>query len=407
LHFADHHPFDPTVFRPVAMSPLIRRSLIAIAIVAALAAAFWWIGRPKPIAVTVREIDRGIVESSIANTRAGTVDACQRTKLSTIMGGRIEVLAVKEGDRVQKGQLLMKLWNDDQQAQSTLALAQVATARQRVTEACAQAANAEREAQRQSALREKGFVSSSREETARTEAEARRASCGAAKADVAQFEARVNATRVEQGRTVLYAPFAGTIANIVGEVGEYSTPSPPGVPTPPAIDLIDDSCLYITAPMDEVDAPKIGAGQPVRISLDALPGKSFPGKVKRIAPYVSAVEKQARTVDIEATFDDPQAPGKLLIGYSADVEVILAVRNDVVRVLASALLEGGRALVARGDGKLEERTIKAGLANWEYTEVLDGLKAGDRVVTSLERAGVKAGANYVVEEKAGSTTAAK
>ncbi len=389
------------------MSPLIRRSLIAIAIVAALAAAFWWIGRPKPIAVTVREIDRGIVESSIANTRAGTVDACQRTKLSTIMGGRIEVLAVKEGDRVQKGQLLMKLWNDDQQAQSTLALAQVATARQRVTEACAQAANAEREAQRQSALREKGFVSSSREETARTEAEARRASCGAAKADVAQFEARVNATRVEQGRTVLYAPFAGTIANIVGEVGEYSTPSPPGVPTPPAIDLIDDSCLYITAPMDEVDAPKIGAGQPVRISLDALPGKSFPGKVKRIAPYVSAVEKQARTVDIEATFDDPQAPGKLLIGYSADVEVILAVRNDVVRVPTSALLEGGRVLVAGSDGKLAERTIKAGLANWEYTEVLDGLKAGDRVVTSLERAGVKASANYVVEEKAGSTTAAK
>ena len=389
------------------MSPLVRRSLIAVLVVAATGTAIWWIGRPKPIAVTVKEIDRGIVESSIANTRAGTVDACQRTKLSTIMGGRIEVLAVKEGDRVTKGQLLMKLWNDDQQAQSALALAQVATARQRVTEACSQATNAEREARRQSALREKGFVSGSREETARTEAQARRASCDASKADVAQFEAKVNATRVEQGRTVLYAPFAGTIANIVGEVGEYSTPSPPGVQTPPAIDLIDDSCLYITAPMDEVDAPKIGAGQPVRISLDALPGKSFPGKVKRIAPYVSAVEKQARTVDIEATFDDPQAPGKLLIGYSADVEVILAVRNDVVRVPTSALLEGGRVLVARGDGKLEERTIKAGLANWEYTEVLDGLKAGDRVVTSLERAGVKADANYVVEEKAGSTTAAK
>lgn len=389
------------------MSPLIRRSLLAIVIVAVIAAAFWWIGRPKPIAVTVKEIDHGTVESSIANTRAGTVDACQRTKLSTIMGGRIEVLAVKEGDRVKKGQLLMKLWNDDQQAQSTLALAQVATARQRVSEACAQAANAEREAQRQSALREKGFVSGSREETARTEAQARRASCAAAKADVAQFEAKVNATRVEQGRTVLYAPFDGTIAKIVGEVGEYSTPSPPGVQTPPAIDLIDDSCLYVTAPMDEVDAPKISAGQPVRISLDALPRQWFPGKVKRIAPYVSAVEKQARTVDIEATFDNPEAPGKLLVGYSADVEVILAVRDDVVRVPTSALLEGGRVLLAAGDGKLEERTIKAGLANWEFTEVLDGIKAGDKVVTSLERVGVKAGANYVVEEKAGSTTAAK
>ncbi len=381
------------------MSPLIRRFLIALALIAALATLFWWLGRPKPIALVVKEIDRGKVESSIANTRAGSVEACQRTKLSTILGGRIEILAVKEGDRVKKGQLLMKLWNDDQQAQSTLAMTQVVTARQRVNEACAQAANAEREADRQTSLRERGFVSTSREESARTEAQARRAGCEATRADVAQFQAKVNATRIEQGRTRLYAPFDGTIAKIVGEVGEYSTPSPPGVPTPPAIDLIDDSCLYVKAPMDEVDAPKIQAGQPVRISLDALPRQSFPGKVKRVAPYITTVEKQARTVDIEATFDDPDAPGKLLVGYSADVEVLLAVRDDVVRVPTSALLEGAKVLVAAANGKLEERQIKTGLANWEYTEVLEGLRAGERVVTSLERVGVKAGAAYTVEVK--------
>ncbi|MBK7355439.1 efflux RND transporter periplasmic adaptor subunit [Propionivibrio sp.] len=381
------------------MSPLIRRVLIALAVIAVIVAAFWWFSRPKPIVVVVSEIERGKVESSIANTRAGTVEACQRTKLSPIMGGRIEVLAVKEGDRVKKGQLLMKLWNDDQQAQSTLAMAQVTTARQRVNEACAQARNAEREAERQTSLRERGFVSSSREDSARTEAQAKRAGCEGARADVAQFQAKVNATRVEQGRTVLYAPFDGTIAKIVGEVGEYSTPSPPGVPTPPAIDLIDDSCLYVKAPMDEVDAPKIHTGQPVRISLDALPRQSFPGKVKRVAPYVSAVEKQARTVDIEATFDNPEAPGKLLVGYSADIEVILDVRDDVVRVPTSALLEGGRVLVAGAEGKLEERKVKTGLANWEYTEVTEGLKAGEKVVTSLERVGVKADAPYVIETK--------
>ncbi len=379
------------------MPVLIRRLLIALAIIAALAAAFWWFTRPKPIAVAASEIDRGKVESSIANTRAGTVEACQRTKLSTIVGGRIEVLDVKEGDRVKKGQLLMKLWNDDQQAQSALALTQVATARQRVAEACAQAANAEREAARQTSLREKGFVSTSREEAARTEAEAGRAGCEASKADVKQFEAKVAATRVEQGRTVLYAPFDGIVAKIVGEVGEYSTPSPPGVPTPPAIDLIDDTCLYVEAPMDEVDAPKIRPGQPVRISLDALPKRSFPGKVKRVAPYVSAVEKQARTVDIEATFNDPKAPGALLVGYSADIEVVLEARENVVRVPTAALLEGGRVLVAGKDGKLEERRVKSGLSNWEFTEVLEGLEAGERVVTSLERAGVKAGAHYTLE----------
>ena len=59
-------------------------------------------GRPPPIPVVLTEIGRGKVESTIANTRAGTVEACQRTKLSTIIGGRIEVLDVKEGDRVKR-----------------------------------------------------------------------------------------------------------------------------------------------------------------------------------------------------------------------------------------------------------------------------------------------------------------
>jgi len=380
-------------------NPLLKKLPLVLAAVGLVAAAVWWAGRPQPVAVVLAEIDRGKVEATIANTRAGTVEACQRTKLSTILGGRIEVLAVKEGDRVQKGQLLMKLWNDDQQAQAKLAAAQMQTTRKRVAEVCTLAANAEREAARQSSLKEQGFVSGSREESARAEAEAKRASCDAARAEVGSAEAKLAATRVEQGRTVLYAPFAGTVAKIVGEVGEYSTPSPPGVPTPPAIDLIDDSCLYVKAPMDEVDAPKIGEGQAVRISLDALPKQSFPGKVKRVAPYVSAVEKQARTVDIEATFDDAKAPGRLLVGYSADVEVILAVRENVVRIPTSALQEGGRVLVAGSDGRLQARTVKTGLANWEFTEVIEGLAAGDRVVTSLERPGVKDGAAFTADGK--------
>ena len=123
------------------------------------------------------------------------------------------------------------------------------------------------------------------------------------------------------------------------------------------------------------------------------------GKVKRVAPYVTAVEKQARTVDIEATFDDPKAPGKLLVGYSADVEVVLDRREDVVRVPTAALLEGARVLVASPDGTLAERRLKTGLSNWEYTEVSEGLAAGERVVTSLERVGVKAGARYSSDDK--------
>ncbi len=378
----------------------MRRIAIIVAILLLVAGSLFALTRPKPIPVALKTIDEGRVEATLANTRAGTVDACQRTKLSTIIGGRIEVLAVKEGDRVRKGQLLLKLWNDDQQANAALAQAQVALSSKRVDEACITAVNVENEAKRQSELRAKGFVSASKEEAARTEADVRRAACNTAKADVAQAEAKLKATRVEQGRIALYAPFDGIVAKIVGELGEYSTPSPPGVPTPPAIDLIDDTCLYVTAPMDEVDAPKIAVGQPVRITLDALPGQSLPGKVRRVAPYVVAVEKQARTVDIEVNFDQPAEAGKLLVGYSADVEIILAGRDKVLRVPTAAIQEGGKVLVYNPEtGQLDERKIQTGLANWEYTEVTDGLKAGERIVTSLEKTGVKAGAKVVPDEK--------
>jgi HlyD family secretion protein len=380
----------------------MRRIAIIVAIVALLGLALFWATRPKPLPVIVQSIATGKVEATLANTRAGTVEACQRTKLSTIIGGRIEYLGVKEGDKIKKGQLLLKLWNDDQQANTALAQAQITLSAKRSDEACIAAVNAEHEAKRQSELRARGFVSTSKEEAARTEAEVRRAACNTAKADIAQAEAKLKATRVEQGRVALYAPFDGTVAKIVGELGEYSTPSPPGVPTPPAIDLIDDSCLYVKAPMDEVDAPKIQIGQSVRITLDALPGKVLPGKVRRVAPYVSAVEKQARTVDIEVDFDQPAEAGKLLVGYSADVEIILAGRDQVLRIPTAAIQEGGKVLVFNADsGKLEERPIKAGLANWEYTEVLEGLQAGERIVTSLDKEGVKAGAKVTPEEKAG------
>ncbi len=377
----------------------LRRGLLALLLLALLGGLGWWLGRPKPVAVLSESVGRGTVESSVANTRAGSVEACQRTRLSTIAGGRIEVLAVKEGDRVRKGQLLMRLWNDDQQADKALAQAQLQTIRKRVTEACTLADLARRELQRDEQLHQQGFISEGALDNVRTQADARFAACATARSDVGAAQARVKVADTAGQRSLLVAPFDGTVAKIVGEVGEYSTPSPPGVAMPPAIDLIDDSCLYVNAPMDEVDAPKIAVGQPVRITLDALPGRSFAGKVRRVAPYVTALEKQARTVEIEVDFADPQAAGRLLVGYSADVEVILAVRENVLRVPSSALLRGERVLLLQ-DGKLVERPVKTGLANWEHTEITQGLQGGERIVTSLDRAGVAAGAAAVEDTAA-------
>ncbi len=372
------------------------RRLFVLALVAALVGAgIWWMTRPQPIEVAVHEVARGTVEATLTNTRAGEVEACQRAKMATIAGGRIEWLGVEEGDRVEAGQVLMRLWHGDLDARAAVVRAQLATARQRVQEACAVAANAEREAARQAQLVKRGFGSASAEERARTEARARRAACDTAQADIATAQAQLVATETERQRLVLVAPFAGTVAKISGELGEYATPSPPGVPMPPAIDLIDDSCLYVKAPMDEIDAPKIRPGLPVRITLEAIPGKVFEGRVRRVAPYITAVEKQARTVAVDVDFADPAEAHGMLVGYSTDVEIVLATRAEVLRVPTGALREGGKVLVVEGD-TLVERTLRTGVANWEFTEVVSGLAAGERIVTSLEREGVMAGAKVAL-----------
>ena len=378
------------------MSRLRRRILIIVVLVGAVAVLISWLSREKPVPVVVKQVDIGRVESTVANTRAGTVKACRRARLSPPTGGQISQLVVHEGDSVQAGDLLLELWNDDLAAQVTLAQREAAASHASAEQVCLKADEAERDLKRQLKLQQRKLTSEENVDRAATNAKAGRASCRAAEATAKVSLAQIDVARAALQRTRLTAPFAGTVAEVNGEVGEFVTPSPTGVPTLPAVDLVDNSCLYITAPIDEVDAPAIRPGMDARISLDAFPGKHFPGIVQRVAPYVLEVEKQARTVDVETVFADPKDFATMLPGYSADVEVILAVRDDVLRVPTEAILENDRVLVYR-NGSLEERQIATGLSNWRNTEVTDGLTEHDLVVVSIDREGVHAGVAATVE----------
>ncbi len=379
---------------------LWRRWIWRIAVLAAVAAGayFAWkhYGQPKPLEVNVEAAALGRVEATVANTRAGSVKACRRARLSPQGGGQIAHLRVHEGDRVRAGQVLLELWSADLAAQERQAEQQIRSAHAHRSEACAAAAAARREAQRQQQLASQGFVSTAKVDAAVSEAEVREAGCRAGEADIASAEARLATARATLSRSILKAPFAGIVAEVTGEQGEYTTPSPPGIPTPPAIDLIDDSCLYVSAPIDEVDAPKLRVGLPARIALDAFPGRHFAGRVQRIAPYVLEVEKQARTVDVEVAFTRPDDVQALLVGYSADAEIVLEARASVLRIPTQALLNGNQVLLLR-EGVLQEQTVVAGLANWQHTEITRGLQVGDQVVVSLEKEGVKAGARAVAK----------
>ena len=377
------------------------RWLIALIIIAAIGLWIWSATRPKPVKVAVKSVTRGIVAQTVANTRAGTIKACRRAKLSPSTGGQIASLPIDEGDTVKAGQLLLELWNDDLKAQAVLAEREVVASRSRARAACLKADVARRSADRLVTLRAKDVVPEDQTENAVAEATALEAECRARNTEIQVLEAKVAVSKANIRRTQLIAPFDGVIAAINGELFEFVTPSPIGIATPPAVDIIDNACFYVTAPIDEVDAAAIEVEMTAHVTMDAFKNKRFEGRVRRIADYVLDIEKQARTVDVEVSFNRPEDLQHLLAGYSADIEVIIDVRNDVVRIPTEAIVEGQRVYVFLADpGRLEERAIKTGLTNWGWTEVIEGVSPGELVVVNVDAQGVEDGAGAVMLEEA-------
>jgi len=376
------------------------RWIILVLVIAVIAVTIWFFTRPKPVDVVVKPVDLGIVERTVANTRAGTVKACRRAKLSPSVGGQIATLNIHEGDTVKEGDLLLEIWNQDLVAQVQLEKSQTESARASAKAACLKAEVSQREADRLVTLFGKKVASEERTDKAVTDAKALKADCNAAKASVLMSEARIGVAKANLARTRLIAPFNGIVAEINGELSEFVTPSPIGIATPPVVDLIDNTCFYITAPIDEVDVPKIAPGMTARVSLDAFGDRRFPGKVRRIAPYVLDREKQARTVDVEVQFTMEEDIRKMLAGYSADVEIILDVRKNTLRIPTSAVMDGDRVFVyLPGAKKIKTRDFKSGIANWYYTEVISGLKPDEMVVVNVDAAGMKDNAAAVISKE--------
>jgi HlyD family secretion protein len=346
-------------------------------------------------------VERGPVEALVANTRAGTLKACRRTQLSFNLGAQVSERLVEEGQRVEAGQVLMRLRQDELQARVREVEARLDGLGNQRQQRCLQADQDRRDHQRLARLQERQLVAADRVDQSATRARLAALACSGAAMAIRETEANLTLQRALLDQATLRAPFVGIIAEINGEVGEFVTPSPPGIPTPPAVDLIDDSCLYVEAPIDEVDAARVKPGMPVRISLDAFRGENFAGTVSRIAPFVRDLEKQARTVDVEARFDPVPTDLALLTGYSADVEVLIEQRPQALRIPTESLLEGRRVLrYDAAAGVLREVRLRTGLGNWRWTEVLDGLTEGERILASLEQDGLADGVAVITEDEA-------
>jgi len=371
---------DPAQFRKWRF-----RAFIGIGIVGAVFLLQATVFAPEPIPVRTTTVARGTIDSTVTNSKAGTIRARQRSHLSTETGGRIVEITRREGDVVTKGELLLLLNDSALRAQENQALEAIRAADAHYQEMCITRDKARREYNRKRQLAAQNIVSEDLLDQLQHVYQAAKAACNAADAERQKVRASRAGAAANLDKVSIYAPFAGVIAEVNAEVGEWVTPSSAGI-----IDLINRESLYISAPMDEIDSGRIQLDFSVRVTVDSRPDETFPGRVTRIAPYVLDIEAQNRTVEIEVELDDPEIASSLLPGTSADVEVILQTLENAPRIPTTALFQNNRVLVVEDD-VLVEREIETGLRNWDYVEVQSGLEEGEVVVTSLDRVEVEAG----------------
>jgi HlyD family secretion protein len=377
------------------MTKWLFRLLIPIGIAAVV---IWFtVFRSDPIPVRVAVVERADVESSITNSKAGTIKARRRAQLSAEVGARVVATLKRTGETVTRDEVIVKLNDATPLAQLMLAQESLRVAEAGSRQSCIARDLARRELNRKRNLAEGRIISEDLLDSLESAYEAADASCVAVTAERDKAKAAILAAEAGLAKFTIRAPFDGVIAEMNAEVGEWITPSPPLLTAPAVVDIIDPTSVFVSAPMDEVDSGSIERGQRAKITVDSHPGTVFAGRVQRVAPYVLAIEAQNRTVEVEAEFEDSNLATSLLAGTSADIEVILEVHENVLRIPTSALREGRSVLVPEA-GVLVERQIEVGLKNWDFAEVKSGLSEGDQVVVSLDRVEVKPGADIEIED---------
>lgn len=377
--------------------------IVLLGLIVVLALLKQTVFAPDPIEVRVEPVSRGRVESTVTNSKAGTVEARRRSRIASEIGGRVVEILHREGARVEAGAMLVRLSASSHEVQRDLAMQGVAVAQAGFEDTCLRRDRAKRELARTQRLAANSVASEDRLDELQYQADSARVACDGARAELERARVQQASAETELRKTTIVAPFAGIVAEVNIEVGEWVTPSPPLLTSPPVIDLIDPTSIFVSAPMDEVDSGAIRAGMPVNLTVDSRPDESFLGSVLRVAPYVLDEEAQNRTLEIEVEMNDPSVAESLLPGTSADAEVILEAKDSVLRVPTSALLQNQSVLILE-EGELVERKIEVGLRNWQFAEVVSGLEEGESIVIALDKLGIEAGVRAVevpAEDEAG------
>ena len=403
--------------------------IIAIAGIAAVS------GRDKATEVRIEPVERRDLVASV--TASGQVQPRSKVDLSADITGRIVRLAVREGDRVTKGQFLLEIDPSNYIAESERSAAAVASSQANLRQARTSLGQAQRNYQRMADLKRANptLISDEQVEQLRTQVEVAEASAQASSHAVAQASAALRDARSRLAKTSIVAPMSGQVTRLVVEEGETAIQGTLNKDAATLLTIADMSVLEVKVKVDETDVSTISLGDSAIVQIDAFVDTTFRGRVVKIsnsslrAPGGGAPGATDQAIDYEVTVELLNAPPTTRPDFSATAKIItetrtkvvsipiiaLTVREDTTDRTADTVMTLGRpqpkvqvgkrdiegVFVVGTDNKVTFRPVRVGIAGEKYFEVLSGLRANERIVGGTYQAirDLKDGGSVREEEK--------
>jgi HlyD family secretion protein len=357
--------------------------------------------RPKGTKVYVEEASRQALGQVVK--ASGEIDPRVKVNISAHVVGKIERLYVDEGDRIEKGQPFLHLEREAYIAERDRWAAQLRRAQTEVQQSEVSLADARLKLERARKLQAEGIITREQLEAAQlaeTSAKLRLQDAGEA---VEQAEANVIKARDDLSKTTIFAPLSGRVVVLNAEEGEVVVSGTMNNPASVIGTIADLSEILAKVDVDETEIVDIRPGQRATVRVDALRNRTYAGHVMKIesSGFSKPAQPDVTFFHVEILLDDP----------SEDLRPGMSLRAEIeTRPPASTLVAPVQAVVQRepqvednperkaGDeeeisvvfvienGKARQRPVRTGVSDETHVEILDGVKAGEKVVTGPYRA---------------------
>ena len=370
----------------------------------------------KALDVRIEPVQRRDLVASV--TASGQVSPHTKVDLSSDITGRIVRLAVKEGDLVSKGQFLLQIDPSQYEAAVQRAEAELASAKAQEAQARANNEQARANYERSATIKKSNaaLISDEQLEQLKTAVDVNQALLDAASHGVDQAQAQLRDARSSLDKTTIVAPMSGRVTRLNVEQGETAIMGTLNKDAATLLTISDMSQLETKVKVDETDVARIAVGDSAVVQIDAFPDTTFLGRVVEISnSSVRAATAQTsgnsgdQAVDYEVTIRLLNPPPDTRPDFSTTAKMVTDMRRNVLSIPIIALtvredeptpsgdqsgVLGNRAqpttqvgkkdvegvFVVGKDDKVTFRPVRVGIAGEKYFEVLDGLKAGDRIV---------------------------